>query len=167
MELNQGNKTVLQYKANFMELVRFAPHIAGDELRKAKRFQTSLHPNIKDRMVATRLNTFANVVESSMVIKRKCEALLKIRDQGKKRPIQEASKKPAESKQVMNKQTVTVTQQEIPTCARCGKKHCRTYYLDPGACFKCGDMGHMINDCPKMKNTQATKINDGKPRQKV
>lgn len=46
MELIQGSKTMLQYKAKFMEQVRFAPYIAGDELRKAKRFQIGLRLSI-------------------------------------------------------------------------------------------------------------------------
>lgn len=39
MELIQGSKMVLQYKANFMELAKFSSHISGDDERKAMEFQ--------------------------------------------------------------------------------------------------------------------------------
>lgn len=61
-------------------------------------------------MADTRLTTFANVVETAMVVDQECEALLKIRDQGKKRSTQESTKKPVKSKQVIKKRTIMVTQ---------------------------------------------------------
>lgn len=42
MELIQGNKTVLQYKAKFIELARFSPHIALVDTRNSKKFQRGL-----------------------------------------------------------------------------------------------------------------------------
>lgn len=46
MELIQGRKIVMQYNAKFMELVRFTPHIARNELTKTKIFQTGLRHSI-------------------------------------------------------------------------------------------------------------------------
>ncbi|XP_028081110.1 uncharacterized protein LOC114282603 [Camellia sinensis] len=38
-----------------------------------------------------------------------------------------------------------------PTCASCGKRHFGVCHRTTGACFGCGERGHRIKDCPKVK----------------
>lgn len=49
LELTQASRTVLQYKARFIKLA-CAPHTAGDDERKAKKFRRGLGPIIRMRM---------------------------------------------------------------------------------------------------------------------
>lgn len=37
----------------------------------------------------------------------------------------------------------------IPTCPTRGKAHWGQCHRDMGACFKCGQVGHLLKDCPK------------------
>ena len=34
-------------------------------------------------------------------------------------------------------------------CETCNKIHTRLYYLKTGACFKCGQLGHQVRNCPR------------------
>ena len=43
-------------------------------------------------------------------------------------------------------------QQVIENCLKCGKKHNGVCYRESGACFKCGQMGHCIKNCPALKS---------------
>ncbi|MQL99246.1 hypothetical protein Taro_031969 [Colocasia esculenta] len=52
LTLTQGSMTVLEYKARFAELFKYAPHIVADERRKAKKFVMGLKPSLRSRLVA-------------------------------------------------------------------------------------------------------------------
>lgn len=59
------------------------------------------------------------------------------------------------------------TQLNRVACPRCGKTHVGVCYLESGACFKCGKVGHVIRDYPTMKTEQVAKLTDGKPSLKI
>ena len=143
MELIQENKTVLQYKAKFIGLAQFAPHIVSDDVRKAKKFQRGLQPSIRTRMAALQLKAYSDVVETTKVVKKECEYYQKIRDQNKKRSKPEESQKENENDKPFKKKTTielepNVVQQVIENCSKCGKKHNGVCYCESRACFKCG-----------------------------
>ena len=51
-------------------------------------------------------------------------------------------------------------QHVIENCSKCGKKHNGVCYCESRACFKFGQMGHHIKDCPALKNESMVKPND-------
>lgn len=73
ISLIQGNRTILQYKAKFMELMRFTPHISENEERKARKFQKGLCPSIRTKMASVRLRTFVEVVDIAMMVEQECD----------------------------------------------------------------------------------------------
>ncbi|MQL77603.1 hypothetical protein Taro_010016 [Colocasia esculenta] len=52
LTLTQRSMSVLEYKARFMELSKYAPHIVADERRKVKKFIMGLKPSLSTRLVA-------------------------------------------------------------------------------------------------------------------
>ena len=60
-----------------------------------------------------------------------------------------------------------MVQQVIENCSKCGKKHNGVCYCENGACFKRGQMGHRIKDCPTLNNEPMVKPNDVNQRPKI
>ncbi|MQL93306.1 hypothetical protein Taro_025946, partial [Colocasia esculenta] len=52
LTLTQGSMTILEYKARFVELSKYATHIVVDERRKAKKFVMGLKPSLRSMLVA-------------------------------------------------------------------------------------------------------------------
>ena len=136
-----------------------------DDVRKAKKFQRGLRPSIRTRMAALRLKAYSEVVETAKVVEKECEDYQRIRDQNKKRSKPEESQKENENDKPFKKKTTIelepkVVQQVIENCSKCGKKHNGVCYCESGACFKCGQMGYRIKDCPALKNEPMVKPNN-------
>lgn len=53
-----------------MEFVYFAPHMAGDDEGKAKKFQRELLPGIRACIATFQLRMVVDVVETAMVVER-------------------------------------------------------------------------------------------------
>ncbi|KAF5442876.1 hypothetical protein F2P56_035488 [Juglans regia] len=60
--LVQGNLTLEQYAAKFMELGRFAPHLITTEKMQAQKFQTGLNPRIRNYVVGFCIHNFKELV---------------------------------------------------------------------------------------------------------
>lgn len=112
MKSIQGNKTILQYKAKFMEFARFAPHRAEDDKRKVEKFRRGLHLSIKTWMATLRLKTLADVIETTMVVGWDYEELLKDKNMSKKKNNFEGLYDKGDNTKVFNKKTL----EENETC---------------------------------------------------
>ncbi|XP_041004054.1 uncharacterized protein LOC121249411 [Juglans microcarpa x Juglans regia] len=60
--LVQGNLTVEQYAAKFMELGRFAPHLIATEKMQAQKFQVRLNPRIHSYVAGFCIHNFQELV---------------------------------------------------------------------------------------------------------
>lgn len=68
LKLKQDDKSVAEYEARFVEMARFVNAYVDTDLKKAKRFQQGLRSDIRVGMAALRLRTYAEVVQTAMVI---------------------------------------------------------------------------------------------------
>jgi hypothetical protein len=68
--LVQGDMTVEQYSARFMELARFAANLIPDEETKAERFENGLNPRIRERVICLEIKEYARLVEVASLAER-------------------------------------------------------------------------------------------------
>lgn len=68
-----------QYAAKFNELARFAPHQVDIEERKTRRFEQGLKPWISNKLSVLQLETFAQILEKSIIFEGGSEALSKFK----------------------------------------------------------------------------------------
>jgi hypothetical protein len=66
--LVQGNLTVEQYSARFMELARFAVNLIPDE--ESKEFENGLNPSIKKKVICHEIEDYARLVEVASLAER-------------------------------------------------------------------------------------------------
>ncbi|XP_035837185.1 uncharacterized protein LOC118485060, partial [Helianthus annuus] len=58
-------------------------------------------------------------------------------------------------------QQVNPNQITYPLCNNCGKRHQGVCHRSTGACFRCGQTGHMIKECPKKDTKKNNQPNVG------
>jgi hypothetical protein len=68
--LVQGDMTVEQYSARFMELARSAANLIPDEEAKAKRFENGLNARIRERVICLEIKDYARLVEVASLAER-------------------------------------------------------------------------------------------------
>ncbi|XP_042956228.1 uncharacterized protein LOC122292086 [Carya illinoinensis] len=156
-DLRQGDMSIHQYALKFIELSRFAPYLIPDESRKAQKFERGLHPQILDRLIALKLGNFDALVDRAMILeeylqsreeqfdKKKRKQQITEQSQSKK-PFQSSGQKPPQNNKPQQKATGQHT-----TCQTCGKMHMGKCLMGTNTCFKCGKLGHLIQDCPQIR----------------
>ncbi|XP_028072730.1 uncharacterized protein LOC114274945 [Camellia sinensis] len=65
--LRQGNRTVVEYEAQFAELARFAPHMVDTDYKKVRKFEGGLRTAILDRINVLKLPTYVDVLERTVI----------------------------------------------------------------------------------------------------
>ncbi|XP_028075948.1 uncharacterized protein LOC114278141 [Camellia sinensis] len=140
--LRQGNKTVAEYEAQFAELARFAPHMVDTDYKKARKFERGLRSAILDKVNMLKLPTYVDVLERAIIAEGNLATQSRISEwKGKRQNTQwsKGSPTPPNKKQTLgSSNTSTPSQDTMPTCSECGKKHRGTCYRKSGACFQCG-----------------------------
>ncbi|XP_028071743.1 uncharacterized protein LOC114274072 [Camellia sinensis] len=151
--LRQGNKTIAEYEAQFAELARFAPHMVDTDYKKVCKFEGGLQSAILDKVNMLKLPTYVDVLERAVIAEGNLATQSRISEwKGKRQNTQwsKGSSTPSNKKPALgNLNTTTPSQDSMPTCLECGKKHRGTCYRKSGACFQCGKTGHLIKDCPQ------------------
>nr|XP_017239592.1 PREDICTED: uncharacterized protein LOC108212378 [Daucus carota subsp. sativus] len=189
LELKQGDKSVAEYEARFVEMARFVDSYVDTDLKKAKRFQQGLRSDIRVGVAALRLRTYAEVVQTAMVIegehkmgekekeakKRKAEVgegSLNMGSQKRKETPQNRNFGFRSQGQNLNRPFNRPLPQNhpgnsrppVPKCASCGKNHSGVCNKPNVTCYRCGEKGHYADACPtkKIQRDQVKCFNCGK-----
>ncbi|XP_028068691.1 uncharacterized protein LOC114271263 [Camellia sinensis] len=155
--------SVAKYEAKFTELARFAPHMVDTDYKKARKFEGELDLEVFDRVGVIKLPTYVEVLDRSLM----ADATLAAMKQGKapattttewrgKRSGFGFKKSRSFVSKKQNTGTSNSSSQStgfIPVCSDCGKRHRGVYYRTSGACFRCGQPGHVVKDCPLRSET--------------
>ena len=84
-ELKQEEKSVAEYEARFVELARFVPSYVDSDIKKAKRFQHGLKPEIPSGVVVLQLKTYAAIIQTTMIIEGEQKLTQKEKDSRKRK----------------------------------------------------------------------------------
>ncbi|XP_052176687.1 uncharacterized protein LOC127790991 [Diospyros lotus] len=152
--LKQGSLTLIEYERKFDELSRFTPALVDTEQKRARRFEQGLRHDLRQAAVTFELGTYhevlakaqlANFRESSSSNSKLSQSgpLEKCKWENKGKGKQDYSKK--------NKggDPTSGYYQLNPVCGKCQKRHTGLCLMGTGACYNCGEMGHVAKFCPK------------------
>ncbi|XP_050912626.1 uncharacterized protein LOC127127478 [Lathyrus oleraceus] len=157
LELKQGNMSVTDYAAKFVELSKFYPHYtgAGAEFSKCIKFENGLRSEIKKVVGYQKIRIFTELVDSCRIFEEDNNAHYKIVSDRRGKQHQNRGK-PYDVPAGKGKQRAAPTQRAsgggAPTgivCFRCGQAGHKSNVCtaEVKRCFRCGKTGHAIADC--------------------
>ena len=159
--LKQGNMTVMEYGAKFIELSRFGRHLIDSEQRKVDRFEDGLELGIRTALSSQIFNKYQDIYQRAIRVEKVLNEN-KIKNTTTKRTGGENSSV-GKQKSIMQVQQGGSTF-ERKHCDFCKKFHGGTEcYRATGKCFNCGKPGHVASHCPQ-PNRRAP-VNDKRPYQ--
>ncbi|KAE8676736.1 Detected protein of unknown function [Hibiscus syriacus] len=130
----QWNRTVYEYECEFNKLSRFAAELIPTEKDACNWFVEGLRPRLKKMLIVLNLSSFQEVINCSKALERaQNERFRDFRDQTSKRSVHHR---------------VLHHQKGAEMVVLDPKRDQRICRLVSGACFKCGDTGHFVQDCP-------------------
>ncbi|CAH9125502.1 unnamed protein product [Cuscuta epithymum] len=174
MDLTQGSMTVAEYAYEFLRLSKYAPDMVRMEADKCRKFEYGLNEEIAGQVVTLRHVSFTLLVGAAQSFegwrRRKTtrgtfsysappmNSTGKRHESGKGKSqsrYNESSR--AKSTSGSNKPRPPVSQvKSVPLCSFCSKHHIGECRRASGACFRCGQKGHMLRECPLLVTGDAS-----------
>ena len=75
VRLEQGEMTVAQYEAKFIDVSCFSPQLIATEEEMAFKFQDGLKPYLKNKISILKLGVYSKVVDRALIIEKDNEEL--------------------------------------------------------------------------------------------
>jgi len=186
LELKQGNMSVTEYAAKFMELAKFYAHYTAEtaQFSKCIKFENGLRVDIKREIGYQKIRNFSELVSCCRIYEEDTKAHYKVVNERKGKG-QQSRPKPYSAPADKGKQRVNDERRpkmkeapveivcyncsekghksnactgDVKRCFHCGKKgHTSTECkYDDVVCFNCNKEGHIGSQCKKPKKAQTT-----------
>jgi len=157
MELKQGDMSVTEYAAKFVELAKFYPHYTPDtaEFLKCIKFENGLRADIKRAIGYQKIRNFSELVSICRIYEENTKAHYKVMSERRSKG-QQSRPKPYSAPANKGKQRLNderrPKRRDAPTeivCFKCGEKGHKSNVCDRDEkkCFRCGKEGHTIAEC--------------------
>nr|ABD28293.1 RNA-directed DNA polymerase (Reverse transcriptase); Zinc finger, CCHC-type; Peptidase aspartic, active site; Retrotransposon gag protein [Medicago truncatula] len=156
LELKQGNMSVTEYAAKFVELSKFYPHYTAEnaEFSRCIKFENGLRPDIKRAIGYQQLRVFQDLVNSCRIYEENTKAHYKVvnerngkgqqsRPKPYSAPADKGKQKMVDVRRPKKKDAVEIV------CFNCGEKGHKSnvYPEEIKKCVRCGKKGHVVADC--------------------
>ncbi|RHN74107.1 putative transcription factor interactor and regulator CCHC(Zn) family [Medicago truncatula] len=159
LELKQGDMSVTEYAAKFVELAKFYPHYTAEtaEFSKCIKFENGSRADIKRAFGYQKIRTFSEFVSSCRIYEEDSKAHYKVMSERRGKAHQSLPKPysaPADKgKQRLNDER-RPKRRDAPAeivCFKCGEKGHKSNVCtkDQKKCFKCGQKGHTLANCKR------------------
>ncbi|XP_019171422.1 PREDICTED: uncharacterized protein LOC109166977 [Ipomoea nil] len=173
LHLQQGSSLVVEYHKRFLELARFARLLVPTELAKVEKFVAGLNYEARKALTVSKPRSLKEAYLSAADLYRvqqlqrgSYELARKRTESGGssnfKRPKQNFQAKNAPSPTQGPPRTESGSQAKRFACLKCGKEHagqdCNGFAF---RCFRCGERGHKIAECPQQANQRALPPSSG------
>ncbi|KAM0871413.1 hypothetical protein ACQ4PT_039410 [Festuca glaucescens] len=181
-QIEQGDKSVDEYEAEFSKMVLFVDRVNGNEAHKAQAFFRGLQSRYREVMGAKPQTSYSEVIEQArrMELEFRVTASRKGGDGDRKRSHQGSSGPTHQSELKKSKSGAHSQQPAKPNqsgahpfsaphsnstsfirhvpgqgliCFKCGQGHCASECDFSGPCDQCGKTGHMKRVCQKNPNS--------------
>ncbi|KAL8494365.1 hypothetical protein ACS0TY_025252 [Phlomoides rotata] len=163
--LKQGTSSVTEYERRFNRLSRYAPHLIGDDYRKAKRFEQGLRPEIAGIVVGLNIASYHEIFDRALKIS------ISMNFEYKQAPTTvpvnrnwqpNFKRNPIPPPRGNNYNAPRI----VPFCNSCGKKHFGQCRQGTVTCYRCHQPGHRSNECnmPSNVNRQPMGNNQYRPQ---
>ncbi|KAI0492241.1 hypothetical protein KFK09_026510 [Dendrobium nobile] len=162
----------MQYEAEFTTLARYAPQLVSTSAERCYRFLRGLRDSLRQPLVPFHISDFAELVERARLIENDLMATQQRWTASRKRFGGEASgsgssgkrrfvigsgsgvnrsdsRRSGESSGTATSTTSSGSVSGAPVCQSCGRRHHGQCYRMAGLCFRCGQPGHRIAECPQ------------------
>ncbi|XP_011626943.1 uncharacterized protein LOC105421389 [Amborella trichopoda] len=125
IELQQGNLTVDQYATKFAESSRYASHIVNTEVRKARKFERGLRPDIRGRVLSANLKAYTQLVDLAKRMEKDCDDYRMRKEKQRTGPPPPGDPREKESRRNGKTQKASqgdVKQSQLVQCTSCRKQ---------------------------------------------
>ena len=142
--LTQDTKSVMEYDKEFTKLSRFARSLVATEKDRVERFVNGLKMSLQKDLAMCELHSHAEALDKALKVEW-------VREQMNSDPKKDNKRQaPPKEGQEKKKGKWEKDQKSEVRCERCGRNHdVKDCHWTTGACFRCGDKGHKIADCPQ------------------
>ncbi|XP_057975997.1 uncharacterized protein LOC131163428 [Malania oleifera] len=152
--LTQGNMTIGEYAAKFVELSHFVLFLILNEVRKAKKFDKCLRRRIYELVVGFQVQNFLNLVDKLSVLKKSIQSSTKPTEQKKRLAPSTFQAMVSRGSGKKGKDSVLSSYQDSQSyliCQTCNKKHMGECWFRTPICFRMD---------PKDKDVEAEERDD-------